>query len=135
VLQRLSVEPIGVAKVVLGASARIVAANGPIKVQQVADLELRLHGMPIDSLSTEVSTQIDTLLDTFVLDRATGERRPHRNAALYHIAIRCGLREGELLGLRWVDWDALRSKGLSQYGAFLLTQDFAAIATMAEQLE
>lgn len=31
--------------------------------------------------------------------------KPHRNRALYHLAIRCGPREGELLGLRWGDID------------------------------
>ncbi len=44
-----------------------------------------------------------TLQDTAERDRATGTRRPHRNAALYYVAIRCGLRKGELLGLRWKD--------------------------------
>lgn len=32
----------------------------------------------------------------------------HRNAALYYVAIRCGLRQGELLGLRWSDVDLER---------------------------
>ena len=43
------------------------------------------------------------LLDTYVPDNASGQRSPHRNAALYHVALRCGLRQGELLGLRWID--------------------------------
>jgi integrase len=67
--------------------------------------------------------QVDTLLtfvDTYVVDKATGERTPHRNAALYHIAIRCGLREGELIGLRWTDIDLdrreLRVAGQLQQG-------------------
>jgi len=34
----------------------------------------------------------------------------------------------------WAAWDALASKGLRQYGAFLVAQDFASIAAMAEQL-
>jgi integrase len=49
--------------------------------------------------------QVETLLayvDT--LDKG----RPHRNAALYHVAIRCGLREGELIGLRRSDVDLKR---------------------------
>jgi integrase len=49
--------------------------------------------------------QVDTflgLIDT--LDRDS----PHRNAALYHVAIRCGPRQGELLGLRWKDVDLQR---------------------------
>lgn len=33
----------------------------------------------------------------------------HREEALYHIAIRCGLRQGELLGLRWSDIDLERA--------------------------
>jgi integrase len=46
--------------------------------------------------------QVDTFLSLVdSLDRG----RPHRNAALYHIAIRCGLRQGELIGLRWKDVD------------------------------
>ncbi len=40
-----------------------------------------------------------TLLDTY------DKGKPHRNAALYPVAIRCGLRQGELLGLRWKDID------------------------------
>jgi integrase len=47
-------------------------------------------------------------LDTLIRDKATGQQRPHRNAALYHVAIRCGLREGELIGLRWSDIDLQR---------------------------
>ena len=45
------------------------------------------------------------MLDTYVLVRATGERRPHRQAALYHLAIRCGLRKGELVGRTATDAD------------------------------
>ena len=57
--------------------------------------------------------QVDTVLtdlDTLTHDKATGKQRPHCNAALYHIAIRCGLREGELLGLRWRDIDLKRGE-------------------------
>jgi integrase len=43
-----------------------------------------------------------SFLDTF--DRG----RPHRNAALYYVAIYCGLRLGELLGLRRKDIDIER---------------------------
>jgi integrase len=67
--------------------------------------------------------QVDTLLtylDTLILDRASSEQCPHRNAALYHVAIRCGLREGELIGLRWKDIDLkrreLRVMGQMQHG-------------------
>lgn len=55
--------------------------------------------------------QIDTLLqllDTYELDKKTGERYPHRNAALYYVAIFCGVRQGELFGLRWRDIDFKR---------------------------
>jgi integrase len=55
--------------------------------------------------------QVGTLLaylDRLVHDKATGWQRPHRNAALYHVAIRCGLREGEIIGLRWTDIDLKR---------------------------
>lgn len=34
--------------------------------------------------------------------------QPHRLAALYHVAIRCGLRQSELFGLRWSDIDFAR---------------------------
>lgn len=61
--------------------------------------------------------QVETLLayvDTF------NAGQPHRNAALYHVAIRCGLREGELLGLRRKDTDLgrreLRVVGQMQQG-------------------
>ncbi|HEU5100949.1 MAG TPA: hypothetical protein VFU22_18115 [Roseiflexaceae bacterium] len=49
--------------------------------------------------------QVNVLLDfleIYVLDKASGDRRPHRLMALYHIAIDCGLRQGELFGLRWL---------------------------------
>ena len=48
------------------------------------------------------------MLDSYELNKASGSMRPHRNAALYHVAIRCGLRQGELFGLRWVDIDLNR---------------------------
>ena len=35
----------------------------------------------------------------------------------------------------WASWQALNSKGLRQYGAFLVEQDFDAITAMARQLE
>jgi site-specific recombinase XerC len=46
--------------------------------------------------------QVDILLS--YLDTCD-KGQPHRNAALYHVAIRCGLRQGELIGLRWADVD------------------------------
>jgi integrase len=68
-------------------------------------------------------TQIDALLDlvdTYNINRATGEHSPHRNAALYHMNIRCGLRLGELIGLRRQDIDLerreIRITGQVQHG-------------------
>lgn len=59
----------------------------------------------IRPLTTSEVRQLLALLDTFEENRHTGECRPHRNAALYHVALRCGLRQAELFGLRWVDVD------------------------------
>lgn len=60
------------------------------------------------------------LVDNYELDKATKTYRPHRLAALYHTAIKAGLREGELLGLRWADVDLdrreLRVTGQQQQG-------------------
>jgi site-specific recombinase XerD len=41
----------------------------------------------------------------FELLNTSEQGKRHRNTALYHVAIRCGLRQGELLGLRWKDID------------------------------
>jgi integrase len=43
------------------------------------------------------------LLDTWETVKATSETRPHRNRALYHVYIRCGLRLSEAIGLRRED--------------------------------
>jgi integrase len=64
----------------------------------------------IQPLTPEQVNLLLDALDTVDLDRASGTRRPHRNAALYYVAIRCGLRKGELLGLRWKDVDLKRRK-------------------------
>jgi integrase len=48
------------------------------------------------------------LVDHYETDKATGATRPHRLAALYHVAIRCGLRQGEIIGLRKSDYDPKR---------------------------
>lgn len=68
----------------------------------------------------EVATLLG-LVDAYDYDRATDTYRPHRLAALYHVAIRCGLRQGELLGLRIQDYDPkrreLRIGGQLQRGA------------------
>lgn len=47
-------------------------------------------------------------LEAYVLDKASGVKHPHRLLALYHLAIRSGLRQGELFGLRWKDIDLQR---------------------------
>jgi integrase len=77
-----------------------------------------------DEICPLTPEQVDTLLtylDTYQRDKATGRQRPHRNAALYHVAVRCGLREGELLGLRWSDVNLkqgeLRVMGQMQRGS------------------
>lgn len=85
-----------------------------VKLPKPDDDEIR----PLDPEEVDV---LLTYLDTLILDKATGKQRPHRNAALYHVAIRCGLREGELIGLRWSDIDLkrreLRVAGQIQKGA------------------
>ncbi|NTU82977.1 MAG: site-specific integrase [Chloroflexales bacterium] len=66
-----------------------------------------------DEITPLTPQQVEILLamlDTFEIVRATGERRPHRLAALYHLAIRLGLRQGELIGLRWRDLDLDRGQ-------------------------
>lgn len=74
-----------------------------VKLPQPDDEEIR----PLDP---EQVDSFFTYLDTLITDKASGKQRPHRNAALYHVAIRCGLREGELLGLRWSDIDLKRGE-------------------------
>lgn len=46
--------------------------------------------------------QVNTVL--LLLD-TRDHGKPHRNAALYHVAIRLGLRQSEIIGLRWKDID------------------------------
>lgn len=45
------------------------------------------------------------LLDTWEAVKAIGKIRPHRNAALYHVCVKCGLRLSEAIGLRRQDLD------------------------------
>jgi integrase len=59
----------------------------------------------VEPLTPEQAARLLELVDTFEVSKATGATRPHRLAALYHIAIRCGLRQSELCGLRWQDVD------------------------------
>jgi integrase len=72
-----------------------------VKLPKPDDEEIR----PLDPEQVDIFL---TYLDTLIYDKATDIKRPHRNAALYHVAIRCGLREGELIGLRWSDIDLKR---------------------------
>ncbi len=54
---------------------------------------------------------VAALLDVvnhYDVSKATGATQPHRLAALYHVAIRCGPRQGEIIGLRKADYDAKR---------------------------
>jgi integrase len=59
----------------------------------------------VEPLNPDQVAQLLDLVDTFEASKATGAARPHRLAALYHVAIRCGLRQSELCGLRWRDVD------------------------------
>lgn len=63
-----------------------------------------------DEIHPLTPAQVNTLyvLESYTLDKASGARHPHRLFALYHLAIRCGLRQGELFGLRWKDVDLSR---------------------------
>jgi integrase len=72
-----------------------------VKLPLPDDEEIR----PLDPEQVDIFL---TYLDTLIHDKATNKQQPHRNAALYHVAIRCGLREGELIGLRWSDIDLKR---------------------------
>ncbi len=58
-----------------------------------------------DEIHPLTPDQVDTLLT--LLD-TLDQGHPHRNAALYHVAIRYGLRRCELIGLRWKDIDLER---------------------------
>jgi integrase len=74
-----------------------------VKLPKPDDTEIT----PLDPAQVETLLH---LLDTYVLDKATNTRTPHRLAALYHLAIRCGPREGELIGIRWSDIDLVRGE-------------------------
>src|SRR5262245_37874049 len=76
-----------------------------------------------DEIHPLTPVQVNILLAALasaVLNKASGERHPHRLMALYHLAIYCGLRLGELFGLRWKDIDLerreLRVAGQIQQG-------------------
>lgn len=81
----------------------IAVVDGLIPKNPCAGVELpRPEDEEIHPLTAEQVGMLFTLLDT----HDKGKR--HRNAALYHVAIRCGLRQAELLGLRWKDVDLER---------------------------
>jgi integrase len=84
-------------------SFNIAIAEGMIVKNPCTGVELpRPEDEEIHPHTPEQVGMFFTLLDT----HDKGKR--HRNAALYHVAIRCGLRQAELLGLRWKDIDLER---------------------------
>jgi integrase len=107
---------------VLRGALNTAVADGLIPTNPCKGVELP---QPDDEEITPLSpAEVDVLLnlvDAYDLDKATGVYHPHRQAALYHIAIRLGLRQGELLGLRWKDVDLerreLRVAGQMRKGA------------------
>lgn len=85
-------------------ACNIAVADGLIPKNPCKGVELpRPENEEIHPLTPEQSRQFLMFIDT----RDKGQ--PHRNAALYHVAVRCGLRQAELLGLRWKDVDLTRS--------------------------
>jgi integrase len=81
-------------------ACNIAVTDGLIPKNPCAGVELpRPEDEEIHPLTAEQVGMLFTLLD--IHDKG----KPHRNAALYHVAIRCGLRQAELLGLRWKDID------------------------------
>jgi integrase len=55
--------------------------------------------------STEVTEGRSTILSTDQLPRLLEAARGDHLGTLYVLAVHCGLRQGELLGLRWEDVD------------------------------
>jgi integrase len=86
-------------------------ADGLLVVNPCKGVELpQPNDEEIRPLEPEQVNILLTLLESYVLNKASGERHPHRLMALYHVAIYCGLRQGELFGLRWKDIDLKRSE-------------------------
>lgn len=84
-------------------ACNIAVADGLIPKNPCKSVELpQPEDEEIHPLTPEQTQTLLALLDSY----NNGE--PHRNAALYHIAIRCGLRQSEILGLRWKDVDLAR---------------------------
>ena len=100
---------IGRAFGVLRAALNTAVERGKIGANPCKGVELpQPDDDEIQPLTPEQVNILLDALDTADLDKASRQRRPHRNAALYYVAIRCGLRKGELLGLRWKDIDLKR---------------------------
>jgi integrase len=84
-------------------------ADGLLVTNPCKGVELpRPDDEEIYPLTPEQVNVLLTLLKTYLLDKATSAGHPHRLLALDHLAIRCGLRQGELFGLRWKDIDLER---------------------------
>lgn len=107
---------------VLRGALNAAVADGLIPTNPCKGVELpQPDDEEITPLSPAEADALLGLVDAYDLDKASGSYRPHRLAALYHVAIRLGLRQGELLGLRWQDVDLerreLRVAGQMQQGA------------------
>jgi integrase len=107
---------------VLRMSFNIAVADGLIGKNPCIGVELpRPDDEEIHPLTPEQVEALLAVVDSAMLDRTSGERRPHHMAALYHVAVRCGLRQGELFGLRLRDMDlercVLHVSGQMQNGA------------------
>lgn len=83
---------------VLRAALGTAVRDGLLPVNVAAGTEL--PPPDDDEIRPLTRDEVTALLD---LVNTYNNGRPHRNAALYHVAIRCGLRQGEILGLRWSD--------------------------------
>ncbi|NJN19752.1 MAG: site-specific integrase [Oscillochloris sp.] len=85
---------------VLRAALNTAVHDGLLPVNPCSGIELPApNDGEITPLSPEEVHALLDLVDTYEGDQA------HRLAALYHVAIKLGLRQGELLGLRWRDVD------------------------------
>lgn len=94
---------------VLSAALNTAVADGLIPFNPCKGVELPpLDNEEVTPLTAEEVDLLLNLVDAYDLDKATQTYRPHRLAALYHVAIRLGLRQGEILGLRWKDIDLER---------------------------
>lgn len=87
-----------------------------IKVVLQSALETaRAENVVLENVAARVSVTIDDRreirpLETEEVHRFLASIDAHRLAALYHLALKRGLREGELLGLRWSNIDFARQQ-------------------------